>query len=166
MFVWFCIGTLWLLRKTRASFSAKRDLLAPNFPVLGAGCIYLLWALKLTAFVLQAYNAFGRRWPVHFSASFSSPFNSPKHHMAERTKLFGPSSRRSVCVCCDLQSDYFGFGFNPLSPSVKIQNLLTGIHTICYGTNWENFFKIIAISIWWSYPRFSLLLSWFMYWYC
>ena len=37
--------------------------------------------------------------------------------------------------------------FNPLSPSVKMQNLLTGIHTISYGNNWENFFKDhVAIS--------------------
>ena len=24
------------------------------------------------------------------------------------------------------------------TPSVKVQNLLTGIHTLSYGTNWEN----------------------------
>ena len=34
-----------------------------------------------------------------------------------------------------------------LSPSVKIQNLLTGVHTSSFGTNWENFLKM-AISIW------------------
>ena len=37
--------------------------------------------------------------------------------------------------------------FNPLSPSVKIQTLLTCIHTFSYGTNWENLLKIIAISV-------------------
>ena len=36
---------------------------------------------------------------------------------------------------------------NPFSPSVKIQNLLTGIHTFSYGTNWENLLKIITVSI-------------------
>ena len=30
--------------------------------------------------------------------------------------------------------------------SVKIQNLLTGIHTFSNGTTWENLSKIIAIS--------------------
>ena len=35
----------------------------------------------------------------------------------------------------------------PLSPSVKIQNLLTSIYTFFHGTNWENLLKIIAILL-------------------
>ena len=35
---------------------------------------------------------------------------------------------------------------NPLGPSVKIQNVLSGIHTFSYDTNWEDL--IIGISIW------------------
>ena len=53
----------------------------------------------------------------------------------------------------------------PLSPNVKIQNLLTGIHTFSYGTKLGEFVK--------DHDNFNFralnshhLLSSFMYWYC
>ena len=56
--------------------------------------------------------------------------------------------------------------FNSLSPSVKIQTLLTGIHTFSYDTNWENLLKIMTIFIWSSHPWFSLPSLLIYDWYC
>ena len=50
-------------------------------------------------------------------------------------------------LACDITREQLVISkqLNPLSPSVKIQNLLTGIHTFSYATNWGNLVNVIAI---------------------
>ena len=51
---------------------------------------------------------------------------------------------------------------NPLSTSVKIQILLTGIHTFYYGTNWENLLKGQLLSSFYLVIMSLILIAFFL----
>ena len=50
---------------------------------------------------------------------------------------------------------HFSLLFNPLSPGINIQILLTGLHTFHWVLIGRTCLNIKTIHLWWSFPQFS-----------